>query len=140
MSKSSVGASQGASESNTPFHDFSSSSAPKSNHPIDQIPTNLGEEETKLRVNKIIAEWEQGINEKKNLLFLLTTLHEVWTNDTSLGTISMQDLVNNKASVKTYYKKAMRSLHPDKNKTKDFKTQYIASCLYQILNEANSIY
>ena len=49
-------------------------------------------------------------------------------------------LVNNKSKVRTYYKMAMRDLHADKNRDKDPKTKYIASCLYQLLNEANSNY
>lgn len=109
-------------------------------NPIDQIPITLSEDEMKSRIDAIIKKWEQGINEKKSLLYLLTTLHEVWGSNSNLGNISMQDLLENKSSVRTYYKKAMRELHPDKNKDQDFKTKYTASCLYQILNEANATY
>ena len=76
---------------------------------------------------------------KKNLLFLITTLHEVWTHS-NLENPPMQKLVNDKTAVRTYYKKAMRELHADKNRDKDFKTRYIAESLYQILNEANAAY
>lgn len=116
-----------------------SSSAKVSNREIDKIPTNIDEIEMKTQVNKVLAKWQQGLNEKKNLLFLLTTLDEVWPCE-NLGIPSMQKLVNDRASVRTYYKKAMMSCHPDKNANKDQKTKYIASCVYQILNEANTQY
>lgn len=108
-------------------------------YPIDQIPNNLSDDDIKDKVDPIINKWTLGGEGKKNLLFLLTTLHEVWTNS-NIGTPDMQTLVNNKAAVRTFYKKAMRELHADKNRDKDYKTKYIASCLYQILNEANSNY
>ena len=108
-------------------------------YPIDHISNTLSDDEIKERVDPIINKWTLGGEGKKNLLFLLTTLHEVWTNS-SLGTPDMQTLVNDKAAVRTFYKKAMRELHADKNRDKDYKTKYIASCLYQILNEANSNY
>ncbi len=111
-----------------------------SNNPIDLIPSNLDEYELKNQIDPIIKKWEMGINERKSLLYLLTTLHEVWGANSNLGNISMQDLLENKSSVRTYYKKAMRELHPDKNKDKDPKTKYLASSLYQILNEANASY
>jgi len=119
-------------------YDFTSSN--KKKYPIDNIPNTLPEDDIKERVDKIIKEWTMGVNEKKSLLFLITTLHEVWTNDPKLETPQMQQLVNDKSMVRTYYKKAMRILHSDKNKDKDFKTKYIAESLYQILNEANSSY
>ena len=106
---------------------------------LDLIPDNLPEEDMKDRVNKIINEWSLGGEGKKNLLFLLTTLHEVWKSN-SLKIPDMQTLVNNKSKVRTFYKNAMRDLHADKNRDKDPKTKYIASCLYQLLNEANSNY
>ena len=107
--------------------------------PIDKIPNTLPDDDIKERVDSIIDEWILGGEGKKNLLFLLTTLHEVWTNS-KLNIPDMQTLVNDKAAVRTWYKKAMKELHPDKNIDKDFKTQFIASRLYQILNEANSNY
>lgn len=116
-----------------------SSSSKVSNREIDKIPSNIDEIEMKTQVNSILHKWQQGLNEKKNLLFLLTTLDEVWPCE-NLGIPSMQKLVNDRASVRTYYKKAMMSCHPDKNGNKDAKTKYIASCIYQILNEANSQY
>ena len=106
---------------------------------LDYIPDNTPEDEMKEKVNKIINEWSLGGEGKKNLLFLLTTLHEVWKSN-SLKIPDMQTLVNNKSKVRTYYKNAMRDLHADKNRDKDPKTKYIASCLYQLLNEANSNY
>ena len=99
-----------------------------SSYPIDNIPNTLSDDDIKDRVDPIINKWILGGEGKKNLLFLLTTLHEVWTNS-SLGTPEMQTLVNDKAAVRTFYKKAMRELHADKNRDKDFKTKYIASCL-----------
>ena len=120
---------------NQPVHDFTGSKL----YEIDKIPDNLDEDELKERINKVINKWTMGVNEKKNLLFLITTLHEVWTHS-NLETPPMQKLVNDKTAVRTYYKKAMRELHADKNRDKDFKTRYIAENLYQILNEANAAY
>lgn len=119
--------------------DLTSKTAKTSNRPIDRVPSDIDEVEMKSQINQILEKWQEGLNEKKNLLFLLTTLNEVWNCD-NLNIPSMQTLVNDRASVRTYYKKAMLTLHPDKNSQKDKKTQYIASCIYQILNEANSQY
>ena len=118
-----------------PVHDFTGANL----YEIDKIPNSLDEDELKSRVSNVINKWTMGVNEKKNLLFLITTLHEVWTNS-NLETPPMQKLVNDKTAVRTYYKKAMRELHADKNRDKDFKTRYIAEMLYQILNEANAAY
>ena len=109
-------------------------------YPIDKVPSDLSEDEIKQNVDPIIMKWTLGGEGKKNLLFLLTTLNEVWTNSSTLDPPDMQTLVNDKSAVRTFYKKAMRELHADKNRDKDFKTRYIASSLYQILNEENSNY
>ena len=124
-----------------PNYDFTANMDPKKNilYPIDKIPNTIPDEEIKERVDPIINKWILGGEGQKNLLFLLTTLHEVWTNS-KLTIPDMQTLVNDKAAVRTWYKKAMRELHADKNRDKDFKTKYIAASLYQILNEANSNY
>ena len=124
-----------------PNYDFTANMDPKKNklYPIDKIPNTLPDDEIKERVDPIINKWILGGEGQKNLLFLLTTLHEVWTNS-KLTIPDMQTLVNDKAAVRTWYKKAMRELHADKNRDKDFKTKYIAASLYQILNEANSNY
>ena len=111
-----------------------------STHPIDLISPSLSEDEIKSQVDQIIKKWEMGINERKSLLYLLSTVDEVWGANSNLGNIALQDLLENKALVRTYYKKVMRELHPDKNKDKSFKVRYIASSLYQIFNEANSVY
>lgn len=124
---------------NAEVPDLTSKTPKTSNRPIDRVPSNIDEVEMKSQINQILDKWQEGLNEKKNLLFLLTTLNEVWNCD-NLSIPSMQTLVNDRASVRTYYKKAMLTLHPDKNSQKDKKTQYIASCIYQILNEANSQY
>ena len=125
-----------------PGYDFTANMNNKNGklYPIDRIPNNLSEDDIKDRVDPIINKWTLGGEGKKNLLFLLTTLHEVWTTESHLDIPDMQTLVNDKAAVRTFYKKAMRELHADKNRDKDYKTKYIASCLYQILNEANSNY
>ena len=118
-----------------PVHDFTGANL----NEIDKIPNSLDEDELKSRVSNVINKWTMGVNEKKSLLFLITTLHEVWTHS-NFETPPMQKLVNDKTAVRTYYKKAMRELHADKNRDKDFKTRYIAEMLYQILNEANAAY
>ena len=125
-----------------PGYDFTANMNNKTNkmYPIDRIPNNISEDDIKDQVDPIINKWTLGGEGKKNLLFLLTTLHEVWTTESHLDIPDMATLVNDKAAVRTFYKKAMRELHADKNRDKDFKTKYIASCLYQILNEANSNY
>ena len=124
-----------------PNYDFTANMDPKKNklYPIDKISNTLPDDDIKAQVDPIINKWILGGEGQKNLLFLLTTLHEVWTNS-KLTIPDMQTLVNDKAAVRTWYKKAMRELHADKNRDKDFKTRYIAASLYQILNEANSNY
>lgn len=106
---------------------------------LDLIPSTLPENEIRSRIDYVVSNWEKGISGKKNLLFLLATLNELWKIP-SFEETSMQDFVQNPSSVRSYYKKAMREFHPDKNSSKDFKTKYLASCLYQVLNEANSSY
>ena len=106
---------------------------------LDLIPSSLPESEIRSRIDYVVSNWEQGISGKKNLLFLLSTLGDLWKSP-SFEKASMQDLVQNPSSVRSYYKKAMRELHPDKNNSKDFKVKYLASCLYQVLNEANTSY
>lgn len=124
-----------------PGYDFTSNMNSNNGrmYPIDNVSENLPEDDIKGKVNIIISEWSKGGEGQKNLLFLLTTLHEIWKSD-NLDKPDMKTLVNDKAKLRTFYKKAMRDLHPDKNRDKDFKTKYIASCLYQLLNEANSNY
>ena len=124
-----------------PGYDFTANmnSSNGSMNPLDNVSENLPEDEIKDKVNVIIKEWSKGEEGQKNLLFLLTTLHEVWKSPI-LPDFDMKTLVNDKSKVRTFYKKAMRDLHADKNKDKNFKTKYIASCLYQLLNEANSNY
>jgi hypothetical protein len=124
-----------------PNYDFTANMDPKKNklYQIDKISNTLPDDDIKAQVDPIINKWILGGEGQKNLLFLLTTLHEVWTNS-KLTIPDMQTLVNDKAAVRTWYKKAMRELHADKNRDKDFKTRYIAASLYQILNEANSNY
>jgi hypothetical protein len=106
---------------------------------LDLIPSSLPESEIRSRIDYVVSNWEQGISGKKNLLFLLSTLGDLWKSP-SFEKASMQDLVQNPSSVRSYYKKAMRELHPDKNTNKDYKIKYLASCLYQVLNEANTLY
>ena len=106
---------------------------------LDLIPSSLPESEIRSRIDYVVSNWEQGISGKKNLLFLLSTLGDLWKSP-SFEKASMQDLVQNPSSVRSYYKKAMRELHPDKNNNKDYKIKYLASCLYQVLNEANTSY
>ena len=77
-------------------------------YPIDKIPNNLPDDDIKDRVDPIINKWTLGGEGKKNLLFLLTTLHEVWTTGSNLGIPEMQTLVNDKAAVRTFYKKAIK--------------------------------
>lgn len=66
-----------------------------------------------------------GRKRKKYLLFLLSSLHEVWIH----GISDMKTLVNDKSAVRTYYKKAIKKLHTDKNRNIDFKTKYIIICI-----------
>lgn len=108
--------------------------------PIDRLPTNLAEDDLKERIDEIVKKWSMGLHERKNVLFLLSTLHEVWSNDPSWPGVSTQELVNNPKTLSSKFRLAKACLHPDKNTNKDFKTQYIASCLYQIFSEASDLY
>ena len=53
--------------------DLTSTTAKVSNRPIDRIPSNIDEMEMKSQINEIFAKGQEGLNEKKNLLFLLST-------------------------------------------------------------------
>ena len=63
---------------NMPMPDLTGSSAQKKKRPIEEIPDNIDEDDMKCKVNDILNKWQQGLSGKKNLLFLLTTLDEVW--------------------------------------------------------------
>ena len=79
-----------------------------------------------------------GVNEKKNLRYILGTMYEVWTSDPMWKEVSMQTLIEDGSAVKTFYKKALGQTHPDKNGSKDFKTKYLADVLYNILTQSRS--
>lgn len=44
-----------------------------------------------------------GVNERKNLRFILGTFHEVWSGDAMWKEVSMQTLIENEAYVKVIY-------------------------------------
>lgn len=71
-----------------------------SSNPIDNIPNNLSEEIIQEKVNEIVKKWRHGVNEKKNLIFILGTFSEIWTQDTMWKEISMQELIEDKSRVK----------------------------------------
>ncbi len=41
-----------------------------------------------------------GVNEKKNLRYILSTFYQVWTHETMWQNVSTQDLIENPPSVK----------------------------------------
>ncbi len=41
-----------------------------------------------------------GVNEKKNLRYILATFHEVWTTESMWRDVSMQTLIEDNTSVK----------------------------------------
>lgn len=71
-----------------------------SNNEIDNVPSYLTDDEIKEAIDKIIQKWTIGLNEKKNLLYLLSTLHEVWTCDPTWKEVSMKELVEDKKLVR----------------------------------------
>ena len=44
-----------------------------------------------------------GINEKKNLRYLLSSLYEIWTCDSSWADVSMQNLIQDEAFLKVFH-------------------------------------
>lgn len=107
---------------------------------IDKIPENLPEDEIKQRVNIIIDKWSNGVSEKKNLLLLMATLHEVWSKDDKLKEISLKELVDDPAKASREYRKAMLYFHDDKIKRYSVRDQIIAKGLYYILTHAHEEY
>ena len=107
---------------------------------VDKIPDNLPEDEIKQRVNVIIDKWSNGVSEKKNLLLLLATLHEVWSKDDKLKDISLKELVDDPAKASREYRKAMLYFHDDKIKKYSIRDQLIAKSLYYILTHAHEDY
>jgi hypothetical protein len=71
-----------------------------SNNPIDNIPNNLNEDLIKEKVDEIVKNWRHGVNEKKNLIFILGTFSEIWTQDAMWKEVSMQELIEDKSRVK----------------------------------------
>ena len=111
----------------------------KSLNEIDRIPSGLLEEETKNQINKILGQWCYGsTGEKKNLLLLLSTLHEVWSKDEKLKEISLRELVEDASLASRTYRKIMVLFHDDKIKKYSIKEQWVARELYHIFTEAKS--
>ena len=71
-----------------------------SNYAIDNIPSSLDEDTLKEKVDEVINKWKFGVNEKKNLRFLLGTFYEVWTQEPMWKEVSMQTLIEDKTTVK----------------------------------------
>jgi hypothetical protein len=95
------------------------------------------EDSIKEQIEAWVKKWLYALGERKNLRMILGTLHEVWLIDETWKEVSMQKLVEDPASVNTNYRKAMKQLHPDKNRNQEMKVKLVAECLFQILNEAN---
>jgi len=113
------------------------SNSNQSGNEIDRIPSFLSESEMNEKVDDILQKWKKGVSEPKNLLLLLSTLHEVWSKDEKLRDISVKDMVDNPNKATKEYRKAMLLFHDDKIKNYSKKEQYVAKSLYYILNEAN---
>lgn len=77
------------------------------------------------------------MSEKKNLLLLLATLHEVWSKDEKLKEISLKELVDDPGKASREYRKAMLYFHDDKIKRYSKRDQIIAKSLYYILTHAH---
>lgn len=119
--------------------DFTKSHSKKQTE-LDSIPENIPEMELHDRIDKALGKWQQGVSESKNLLLLLSTLHEVWTKEEKLKDISLKDMVNDNKLASREYRKCMLFFHDDKIKKYSEKDQYIAKSLYYILTQAHEVY
>lgn len=104
---------------------------------LDSIPENLPYDDITSRVDSILKEWMIGVGgQQKNLLLLLSTLHEVWTKDETLKEISLEKMVENSRLAINTCRKKMGLFHDDKIKGLSVKEQYTAKSLYLILAKA----
>lgn len=67
-----------------------------------------------------------------NLTTLLATLHEIWPE---WGAVSLTDMLKPE-QVNSVFKKAVIKVHPDKNRDRHFKEQYLSKRVFELLNEA----
>lgn len=107
---------------------------------IDSIPNSLSENEMQEKVDIIIQKWSMNKNCPKNLLLLLSSLHEIWSRDEKLKDISLKDLVDDKGLASRVYRKSMLLFHDDKIKNLTTKEKYVAKSLYYLLTKAHEDY
>lgn len=81
-----------------------------------------------------------GVSESKNLLLLLSTIHEVWSKDEKLKEISLKEMVDDHSVASREYRRAMLLFHDDKIKKYNYKDKYVAKSLYYILTKAHEDY
>ena len=108
---------------------------------IDRISDNLPEYQTKEEIDVVLDKWKKNYNgQPKELLILLSTLHEVWSKEEKLKDISLKELTMDNKLASSVYKKCMLLFHDDKIKNLSPKYKLAAKALYYILTDANKNY
>lgn len=105
---------------------------------LDSVSDSLPESDLKEKVDKILSQWQLGpSSQPKNLLLLLSTLHEVWSREPKLKEINNKELIDDQGLATRTYRRCMLLFHDDKIKSLSKKEQYIAKQLYYILSYAH---
>lgn len=108
---------------------------------VDLVNENQPECQMKEDIDNILNKWKNNYNgQPKELLILMSSLHEVWSLDNKLIDISLRELTEDLTKASRIYKKCMLLFHDDKLKKYSPKYKYLAKQLYYILNEANDHY
>jgi hypothetical protein len=112
-----------------------------SKNQLDLLSDSLPESELKEKIDSIIEKWRMGPGgQPKNLLLLLSSLHEVWSIDKKLKDIKLKDLYDDTGLATRVYKRCMLQFHVDKTQSLNLKYQLIAKQIYYVMTQANETY
>ncbi|KAK8819081.1 hypothetical protein WA538_001659, partial [Blastocystis sp. DL] len=93
-------------------------------------------DEAKKKYGPILDKWAYDLGgAKKNIRTLLTTMHTVMWEGSNFTPISISQILT-PDKVKTYYRKAMLKVHPDKVAGGTSEQIYIAGRIFDALNDA----
>jgi len=103
---------------------------------IDRKKDKEAEEgdESRKKLQGVVAKWATNNGEKRNVRTLLSTLHTIITW-TSWKHLNLGDVMEAK-KVKLHYRKAMVIVHPDKNSSFNSDQKYLGQRAFECLNEA----
>lgn len=87
------------------------------------------------QIGDILTRWEMDNSIEKGIRALLSSLHEVLWEGARWNPVKMADLIQ-PSSVKRYYHKAMRVVHPDKVDSANCNQKFVAERSFEALNKA----